>query len=95
MSDTPEAVGADPALDQPMTVIQMAEELRQDLKIVETKMRVFAWAVKSAWEPLYDKGECIAQAMLALRHVEDARMRCGKVIQYADTTKNGESSYQR
>ena len=42
MSDTPEAVGADPALDQPMTVIQMAEELRQDLKIVETKMRVFA-----------------------------------------------------
>ncbi len=29
------------------------------------------------------KGEAAAQAMLAVRHLEDARMRMGKVIQYA------------
>lgn len=28
-------------------------------------------------------GEAAAQAMLAVRHLEDARMRLGKVIQYA------------
>ena len=29
------------------------------------------------------KGEAAAQAMLAVRHLEDARMRLGKVIQYS------------
>lgn len=37
----------------------------------------------------------IAQAMLALRHIEDARMRFGKVIQYAPVEKQGESIYPR
>lgn len=92
---TPEATGCNPEIDRPKTVIELAEELRDDLKFVESKMRTFAKGIKSAWEPLYDVGECIAQAMLSLRHVEDARMRCGKVIQYADTTKNGESCYQK
>ncbi len=31
-----------------------------------------------------DKGEMIANAMLAFRHLEDAAMRFGKVIQAAD-----------
>lgn len=35
--------------------------------------------------------EAIAQAMLAVRHLEDARMRIGKVIQYADA--GGVSTY--
>jgi hypothetical protein len=29
-------------------------------------------------------GEMLAQAMLAVRHIEDARMRVGKILQYAD-----------
>jgi hypothetical protein len=35
------------------------------------------WAVITA-----NQWECIAQSILAMRHVEDARMRFGKVIQY-------------
>lgn len=31
-----------------------------------------------------DRGEAIANVMLAYRHLEDARMRLGKVIQAAD-----------
>lgn len=34
---------------------------------------------------MHDKGEVIEDAMLALRHIEDARMRYGKCIQYATT----------
>jgi len=29
-------------------------------------------------------GEMKAQTMLAIRHIEDARMRIGKILQYAD-----------
>jgi hypothetical protein len=29
------------------------------------------------------RGEMIAQSMLAVRHIEDARMRLGKVLQYS------------
>jgi len=36
--------------------------------------------------------EVLSQTMLALRHCEDARMRVGKVLQYAD---NGTSIYDR
>ena len=36
-------------------------------------------------------GEAAAQAMLAVRHLEDARMRLGKVIQY--TAGNGVSCW--
>lgn len=37
-------------------------------------------------------GEMIAQSKLALRHVEDARMRLGKVLQYG---RDGVSIYDR
>jgi len=37
------------------------------------------------------KGESAAQAMLAVRHIEDARMRFGKVIQH--TVGNGISCF--
>ncbi len=37
-------------------------------------------------------GEMKAQIMLAVRHFEDARMRLGKVLQYAD---NGVSIYDK
>jgi hypothetical protein len=38
-------------------------------------------------------GEAAAQAMLAVRHLEDARMRLGKVIQYA--VQGGVSIYDK
>jgi len=38
-------------------------------------------------------GEAAAQAMLAVRHLEDARMRLGKVIQHA--VQGGVSKYDR
>ncbi len=41
---------------------------------------------------LYDQGEAIANSMLALRHIEDACMRIGKVLQY---TRDGKSIYDQ
>ena len=89
-----ETVSSDtPTTDRPMTVVELAELFRDDLKFIEGRAREFAkFNIKMAGEPLYDMGECIAQAMLAIRHIEDARMRFGQVIQYATT---GESSYTR
>lgn len=66
-------------------VIRIAGELRSNLDIEEKKLRTYVEDIKLTVEAEgFNKGECIAQAMLALRHVEDARMRVGKVIQYAD-----------
>lgn len=80
-------------VDRPKTIVELAEEFREELKHIEEEVRRYAKsAIKQAGEPLYDVGECIAQATLALRHIEDARMRMGKVIQYAET---GKSVYPR
>jgi hypothetical protein len=46
----------------------------------------------SLYPPEADTGEMIANAMLAYRHLEDAAMRLGKVIQAAD---GGKSCYPR
>lgn len=79
-----------PPLDDPVV---MAEEMRTFLKQAEEMARTYAEIVKGPFcQPMHDKGEVIAQCMLALRHIEDARMRYGKCIQYATT---GESSYQK
>lgn len=75
------------------SVIAKAGELRESLKEEEAKVRAYVNEIKhSAEAEGFNQGECIAQAMLALRHVEDARMRIGKVIQYAD---GGESVYDK
>lgn len=73
--------------------VLMAEAMRHHLKNIEEMARQYAEVVKSQnCVPMHDKGEVIAQCMLALRHIEDARMRYGKCIQYATT---GESSFQK
>lgn len=71
-----------------------AEKFRETLGNAEKLMREYVDILKSTNIPLtlHDRWECIAQAMLALRHTEDARMRFGKVIQYANT---GESCYKK
>lgn len=60
------------------TVEEMSDELRNRLKLLEDTWRAYIQDLKDAkadWE-------VIAQATLAMRHIEDARMRYGKVIQY-------------
>ncbi len=73
--------------------VAMSEYMRDKLKELESVAREFADILKSDTTTQFaDKGEVIASAMLALRHIEDARMRYGKCIQYTTT---GESSYPR
>lgn len=74
------------------TTVNQAESLRESLKNTEEQARRYVQFIKDSQEDLHDKWECIAQAMLALRHIEDARMRFWKVIQYATT---GESNYKK
>lgn len=74
------------------TTVNQAELMRDSLKKLEEQCRRYVQFIKDSPESLHDKGECIAQAMLALRHLEDARMRFGKVIQYATT---GESNFTK
>ena len=52
---------------------------------IEKSIEMIYFVTKRSEEKLYDKWECIAQTMLSLRHMEDARMRMWKVIQYAET----------
>lgn len=69
-----------------------AKSMRVDLDHTELEVRQLADMLKAkaagnpGAPPRPDRAlisEAIAQAMLALRHVEDARMRLGKVLQYA------------
>lgn len=63
------------------------DALRAALGAIEERVRALAEANKQPrrGDPAADAraSERIAQSMLALRHVEDARMRIGKVLQYA------------
>lgn len=67
------------------SLINIANSTRDRLNAEELHVRDFVEMIKETPDADgFNKGECIAQAMLALRHIEDARMRLGKVIQYAD-----------
>jgi len=59
---------------------QLCDRLRAELLDVEPQVR----AIKAGEEvkKSHDVGEAIAQSMLAVRHIEDARMRLGKVLQH-------------
>lgn len=65
-------------------VVDIATRARALLKELEHEARLFTETIKSE-EWLHDKWETIAQSIIAMRHIEDARMRYGKVIQYATT----------
>lgn len=59
-----------------------AKQLREDLKAINKKLWEFK--TKCIQDDSLDgvfKGEAIANATLAYRHGEDARMRLGKVLQ--------------
>lgn len=59
-------------------------DLRLQLKGIEQSIRTIKEhsAIAQPNEYPGQRGEMIAQSMLAVRHIEDARMRLGKVIQY-------------
>lgn len=62
--------------------------LRDEIREISATLGQFFGGLKSeavTLNPEADKGEMIANAMLAYRHLEDATMRLGKVLQ----AKNG------
>jgi hypothetical protein len=59
----------------------IATKFRDELLELEASAREFSDFLKKG-EVEWDKWECIAQSILAMRHLEDARMRYWKVIQY-------------
>lgn len=66
--------------DSEPTIKELCDGLRLRLLSVERLAR----GIKGHPEvtSVFDPGEAIAQSMLAVRHIEDARMRLGKVLQY-------------
>lgn len=63
---------------KPLTVEDLAIEMRSELKMLEDTARAYILDLKDN----HAEGEVIAQATIAMRNIEDARMRYGKVIQY-------------
>jgi len=66
-----------------LDVVAYCNDYRESLLSLENKVKILVSDLKSQ-NISWDKWEQIAQAMLSLRHIEDARMRLWKVIQYND-----------
>lgn len=64
---------------EPETLKSVCDGYRSALKTIEDAARSIA--TRCFGEKQAEAG---AQAMLAVRHIEDARMRLGKVIQHTD-----------
>lgn len=77
------------------TVENYAHFLREELKKLEKSARWFISKIKQENdEDLGNKWETIAQATLWMRHIEDARMKYWKVIQYSNP-ENQESIFDK
>lgn len=62
----------------------LVEELRDDARLMEEnirKLKDFLGNPESD-NQCGNKGECIANAVLALRKLEEARMRLGEILRY-------------
>lgn len=68
-----------------MSIVRLSNDFRDRLRTMEIEMRQLLQHPMFTGEQTYpgQHGEIKAQAMLAVRHIEDARMRLGKVCQYA------------
>jgi hypothetical protein len=80
--------------DPEATLRAQASEMREDLRQIEVQTRRLRdlEAFKMPDKFLGQHGEMIAQSMLAVRAIEEARMRLGKVLQYAG---DGVSIYEK
>jgi hypothetical protein len=72
--------------------ILATEKQVQNLKLMITTADLSSRPDLPEGTPAADRGEMVANSMLAYRHLEDARMRLGKVIQAYD---GGVSVYDR
>jgi len=64
--------------------IAECKKLRAEAKLVEQQVRALKLLKNNCFPISVDTGEVIANVTLAMRHLEDARMRLGKAIQAAD-----------
>lgn len=58
-----------------MDPVGVATAFREKLKELEAIARDFTDYIKTTDLAVFDKGESIAQSIIAMRHIEDARMR--------------------
>lgn len=67
-------------------LIRLCRSIRDDIAILEDSVRDLRQHgdLDSDEAPDANKAEIRGNAMLAYRHLEDARMRLGKVIQHAE-----------
>jgi hypothetical protein len=79
---------------EPKTIEEICAEYREGCKVFEVGARRMVQSDYFRNEQAYfnQHSEMKAQLMLAVRHLEDARMRFGKVLQYAG---NGVSIYDK
>lgn len=64
--------------EETITCEELTQEMRNQLQRLEDVGRQY---IQDLYEGKVHE-EIIAQAILAMRHIEDARMRYGKVLQY-------------
>ena len=76
------------------SVNDLCTRVREKLRDLEKQVRGMKEHSDFKSEPTYpgQHGEMIAQSMLAVRALEEARMRLGKVLQYAG---DGTSIYDK
>ena len=70
---------------EPKTFKECCDEMRAECKVIEQMARHMMDADVFKGEQAFagQHGEMKANIMLAVRHLEDARMRIGKAIQYS------------
>lgn len=69
----------------PTTLEEICDNLRQRIKVIEQDTRALMDNDRFRGEQgfLNQHSEMKANIMLTVRHLEDARMRVGKILQYA------------
>lgn len=89
--ETAKAPNPEPQAVHP--IVRKARDLRATALTLGIEVQNLRKEIASKYHPALDcsdSGEMVANATLAFRHVEDARMRLGKVIQAFD---GGQSCY--
>lgn len=75
------------------TFVDFCSEIRQDTLILADKVKILkSHHIFKELPEISDQSEMMANIMLTYRHLEDARMRIGKVVQAFD---GGKSAYPR
>lgn len=67
-------------------IVDISSMMRDKLKELEDLARSYSDLIKDTnFDEWLNQWEVIAQSILAMRHIEDARMKYWKVIQYTTT----------